>query len=87
MKLFYEYLLFFYLNIIKEDFGVIKKWALIFIVPAWFLRSLLMWCLFPFGFPFFVFYKKNESHIKKNIKEFKSVQEAVMSDFYKIINR
>lgn len=56
-------MLFYYLNFIKEDFSMYKKWVVPFIYPAWFIRSIIMWIIMPIGFPLFVIYKKYESKI------------------------
>lgn len=63
-------MLFIYLNFIKEDWDVYKKWAIPFIKTLWFMRSILIWFLSVIFFPFFFFGMKFEKEIKDGIKRF-----------------
>ena len=65
----YDYILFYYLTFIKEDFDDYKRWALVFIKPAWFAKSILKWVLSPLVFALFYLYKINEKKINKIRKE------------------
>jgi len=69
MKILKEYINFYYNYFIKEDFDILKKWAIPIIKPAWFINSILRWMISPLGFPFFYLYKKNEIKIKNLIDE------------------
>jgi hypothetical protein len=71
-KLFYEFLLYFYIDYIKEDWDIFTKFGKICIYPAWFIRSVLMWIISPiFIVPFliqrtstFIKYKEIFNNIK-----------------------
>lgn len=52
-KFIARYMLFIYLNFIKEDWEIWKKWVVPFIKPAWFVRSMLVWTLSIILFPIF----------------------------------
>ena len=60
-KLFYEFLLYFYMKNILEDWSVITKLGKIYYYPFWFVRSVLMWIISPLWIvPFFI--QRSESY-------------------------
>ena len=76
MKLFFiDFLLYFYVNHIKEDFEVFNTFGKVVIYPAWFIRSVLMWVISPiFVIPFAVkrtdFYKNLKKRSDEMMVEF-----------------
>lgn len=53
--LFFEFLLYVYVNHIVEDWSVITKLGKIYYYPFWFIRSVLVWLVCPiFLVPFFI---------------------------------
>ena len=63
-----KYMLYVYLNFIKEDWETCKKWSIPFLKPAWIVRSTLIWISSIIFFPFFHFGMIFEANIKR-IKE------------------
>ena len=52
-KYLVNYVLYIYLNFIKEDFYFIKKEYLWFIKLLWYIRSTFMWLMYIIFFPVF----------------------------------
>lgn len=50
-----KYMLYIYLNFIKEDWDEYKKWAIPFLKPAWFIRGVYVWIASIIFFPLFYF--------------------------------
>ncbi|MFW6225767.1 MAG: hypothetical protein ACOC3V_02255 [bacterium] len=76
-RLFYEFLLYVYVNHIQEDWDVYNKVGKVFIYPAWFVRSVLVWLVSPvLLLPFFV--KRS-----KKWNEIKMMSDKMMSDVLK----
>jgi len=54
MKIFIaKYMLYIYLNFVKEDWDLYKNWAIPFIKPAWFVRGIYIWVASIIFFPLF----------------------------------
>ena len=70
--LFFEFLLYVYLDQIVEDWDVYTKLGKIYYYPFWFIRSILVWVFCPiFLIPFFIkrteFYRRIQN-IMNNVK-------------------
>jgi hypothetical protein len=66
-----KYMLYIYLNFIKENYEIYKKWAITFIKITTFIRGIYIWIGSVIFFPFFVcgmIFDKNRKRILKNIK-------------------
>jgi hypothetical protein len=66
-----KYLLFVYLNYIKEDWDEYNKFGKIMIYPAWFIKSFVIWIISPIFLPEYFFkksliYKEYEKYMKYN---------------------
>lgn len=59
-----KYMLFIYLNFVKENWDDLKKWVIPFIKPAWFVRSAIIWVLSIALFPIFYVGMKIEEKMK-----------------------
>ena len=61
--LFFEFLLYVYVNYIIEDWDILTKWGKIYYYLPWLVRSILMWIISPILLiPFFI--KRSESYKK-----------------------
>jgi hypothetical protein len=49
------YTLYFYKNYIVEDFSIYKKFGYYLIYPAWIIRSIIFWLLYPLFIPKYLF--------------------------------
>ena len=66
--LFFEFLLYVYLDQIVEDWDVYTKLGKFYYYPFWFIRSILVWVFCPiFLIPFFIKRTKFYKYIQKNI--------------------
>jgi hypothetical protein len=64
-KIIINYLIYFYITYIVEDFSVLKPFGKILIYPFWFIRTLILFTLSPL----FIFeYLILESNFYKNLK-------------------
>lgn len=77
-----KYVLYIYLHYIKcEDLEILKKWAVPFIKPAWFVQSAFIWVCSIVFFPFFIIGMK----IEENMPEIKNIYEN--NNIYEIFSR
>ena len=59
--LFFEFLLYVYVNYIVEDWDTCTKLGKLYYYPFWFIRSIIMWIVCPlFIVPFFI--KRSEAY-------------------------
>lgn len=69
-----KYMLFIYLNFIKdEDKDIYKNWAKPLIKGTLFVSSIYIWILSIIFFPFILYYMVNEGKIKKSKKDYQKI--------------
>jgi hypothetical protein len=69
-KFIAKYMLYIYLNFIKDnDLDIYKKWALFIIKPTIFIRGIYFWILSILLFPIFYFGMELDDVAKKNRKK------------------
>lgn len=56
---FINFLLFFYMNFIIEEWDLLNRFGKIMIYPAWFVKSIMYWIISPIFIPIY-FLPKNE---------------------------
>ena len=72
--LFFEFLLYVYVNHIVEDWSVITKLGKLYYYPFWFIRSVIMWIVSPiFLIPFFITRTETYKELMKTM-EYKEEQ-------------
>lgn len=69
--LFFEFLLYVYVNFIVEDWDVLTKWGKRYYYVPWLIRSVLVWLICPiFIIPFFVQRSEPWKEFKKSMDEY-----------------
>lgn len=77
-----KFVLYIYLHYIKsEDLEVLKKWAIPFIKPVWFIHSAFMWLCSVLFFPVFAIGMK----IEESMPEIKNIYNN--NNIYEVLNR
>ena len=54
-----EFMLYIYMNYIKENWEVLTIFGKCYIFLPWLVRSMIIWCLFPLFIPEFLISKSN----------------------------
>lgn len=74
--LFFEFLLYVYVNFIKEDWDILTKWGKICYYLPWFIRSILVWLIGPiFIVPFFIQRSDIWKHFILSIDKYRKIME------------
>jgi hypothetical protein len=75
--LFFEFLLYVYVNFIVEDWDTCTKLGKIYYYPFWFIRSVIVWLICPiFIIPFFVQRTETWKEFIKSMEEYKKSLES-----------
>jgi len=85
IKLFIiRFVLYVYVNYIKEDFTILTPLGKVFLYPAWFVRSFFVWLVCPILIPGYFIEKSN---IYKQVKQAQNSPEylAQMNKFMKMM--
>lgn len=67
-KIFYEFLLYVYVNHIREDWEDYKPIGRAYVYLPWLIRSAFMWVISPLFIPSFLY---SRSHLAKDVKKIK----------------
>ena len=67
--MFFSFLLFLYMNYIKEDWDVLTKLGVVFIKPAWFVKTIITILFSPLFIIPFLLNNKIDVEISKLINE------------------
>ena len=78
-----KYMLYVYLNFVKEEFDIYKRWALPLIYVTWFIRAIYIWIASVVFFPFFVIGMNMEEKMKLHSKEYEKAQ----AKFFELFNQ
>lgn len=75
-QLFFEFLLYVYVNFIIEDWNLLTKWGKRYYYLPWLIRSILVWLICPiFIIPFLVQRTEVWKQFKLSIQEYNKTQE------------